>query len=230
MGKVTVELFEYALFINHADGITVIFPEPNHALVVETSTGTLAVNHGANMEMRGPGGLPLRGKPTELPGYRQYVLDLQKAMGTAPITVAPSLYNSVAAVDATAINGRLLLKGGRINGLPCSDPAKRAKYKFPAGSFTITDTAVFEIDIPDREVAQLHINESTVDVADGTKIRICNSDGLGAPPKPYEALDELVVLAELAGYRGVTAPSPAGGSFSAQGTTNICANAMVDVP
>ncbi len=230
MGKVTVELFEYALFINHSDGITVIFPEPNHALVVETSTGSVAVNHGADMEMTGPGGATLTGKPTELPGYREYVLDLQAAMGTAPIAVAPSLYSPVAAVDPAAINGRLLLKSGRIDGAPCSDPVKRAKYTFPTGPFTITDTAVFELDIPDHEVAQLRINESTIDIPDGTRIRIRNSDGLGAPPKPYEALDELVVLAQLAGYRGVTAPSPAGGSLSAQGPTNICANAMVDVP
>ena len=43
MGKITVELFEYALFINHADGITVIFPEQDHVLTVEGPNWTVPV-------------------------------------------------------------------------------------------------------------------------------------------------------------------------------------------
>jgi hypothetical protein len=228
MGKVTVELFEYALFINHADGLTVIFPEPNHVLVIESPTGTLAVTRGANMEMMGPGGVELpASKPTELPGYGQYVLDLQAAMGQATAPVAPSLYDPLAAVDPTVLNGRLLLKGGRIDGRPCSDPAKRVKFNFRNGQFTVTDTAVFEMDIPDREVVQLRINGAFIDVEDGTTIRIRNSDGLGCPRKDFAALDEMVTLSALGGYNTATAPMQAGSRISAQGGTNICANAKV---
>jgi hypothetical protein len=231
MGKVTVELFEYALFINHNDGLTVVFPEPNHVLVIEGATGTVAVTRGANMEMMGPGGAKLpASKPEELPGYRQYVLDLQTAMGQATAPVAPSLYDSLAAVDPEVLNGRLLLKGGRIDGRPCSDPAKRAKFNFPNGQFTVTDTAVFEMDIPDREVAQLRVNGTFMDVEDGATIRIRNSDGFGCPPKDFASLDELVTLCELGGYYNATAPTQAGGRISAQGGTNICANAQVDAP
>jgi hypothetical protein len=74
MGTVKVELFEYALFINHNKGMTVIFPEQNHVLTVEGPNGTLLVTRGADMEMMGPGGAPLAAAaPVESPGYGQYV-------------------------------------------------------------------------------------------------------------------------------------------------------------
>jgi hypothetical protein len=228
MGKVTVELFEYALFINHNKGITVIFPERNHVLTVEGPNGTLPVTRGADMEMMGPGGRPFASAPpTELPGYGQFVLDLQAAYG--PGKVEPSLFDPSTPVDPACINGRLLLKGGRINGSQCSVPEKRVQYTFPKGPFTVTDTAVFEMDIPDGEVAQLRINTTFIDVEDGTTIRIHNGDGLGCPPKDFWALDELVPLSELGGCRSVKAPTAAGGYVTAQGPTNVCPNARVKV-
>jgi hypothetical protein len=229
MGTVKVELFEYALFVNHAKGMTVIFPEANHVLMVEGPGGTFPVTRGADMEMMGPGGTPLDdAAPSELPGYGQYVLDLQAAMGPPKIDVALSLYTS-ASVDPASINGRLLLKGGRINGLPCSVPEKRVRYTFPNGQFTVTDTAVFEMDIPDGEVAQLRINTTFIDVEDGTTIRIHNGDGLGCPPKDFWALDEFVTLAKFGGYSSVTAPTAANSPFSPQGPTNICLDARIRV-
>ena len=231
MGKVTVELFEYALFINRTDGLTVIFPEPNHVLVIESPAGTLPVTRGANMEMMGPGGAELPpSMPEKLPGYGQYVLDLEAAMGQATAPVVPSLYDPLAPVDPAVLNGRLLLKGGRIDGRPCSNPVKRAKFTFPNGPFTVTDTAVFEMDIPDGEVAQLRVNTTFIDVEDGTTIRIRNSDGFGCPPKNFAVLDELVKLCEYGGYYNAAAPTQAGGSLSAQGGTNVCANAQVNAP
>jgi hypothetical protein len=127
-------------------------------------------------------------------------------------------------------NGRLLPKGGRIDGLQCSVPEKRVQYTFPNGLFTVTDTAVFEMDIPDGEVARLRINTTFIDVEDGSTIRIHNGDALGCPPKDFWALDELVPLSELGGYSGVTAPTASGSSLSAQGPTNVCPNAMRRVP
>jgi hypothetical protein len=227
MGTVKVELFEYALFINHTKGMTVIFPEPNHVLTVEGPNGTLPITRGADMEMMGPGGRSLApAPPTELPGYGQFVLDLQAAYG--PGKLASSLYDPSTPVDPTCVNGRLLLKSGRIDGLQCSVPEKRVQYTFPNGLFTVTDTAVFEMDIPDGEVAKLRINTTFIDVEDGTTIRIHNGDGLGCPPKNFWALDELVPLSALGGCRG-TAPTAAS-SLSAQGPTSVCPNAMRRVP
>lgn len=230
MGTVKVELFEYALFINHSKGMTVIFPEPNHVLTVEGPNGTVPVTRGADMEMMGSGGAPLAAAaPVELPGYGQYVLDLQAAMGPAAIDVVPSLYDPSAPVDPASINGRLLLKGGRIDGLQCSVREKRVPYQFPKGPFTVTDTAVFEMDIPDGEVARLRINTTFIDVEDGTTIRIHNGDGLGGPPKDFWALDEFVTLAKFGGYPGVTPPTAASSALSAQGPTSICLDARIRV-
>jgi hypothetical protein len=69
-----------------------------------------------------------------------------------------------------------------------------------------------------------------MDVEDGATIRIRNSDGFGCPPKDFASLDELVTLCELGGYYNAAAPTQAGGRISAQGGTNICANAQVDAP
>jgi hypothetical protein len=121
------------------------------------------------------------------------------------------------------------LKGGRINARPCSVREKRVKYQFAQGQFTVTDTAVFEMDIPDGEVAQLRINTTFIDVEDGTTIRIHNGDGLGCPRKDFWALDELVPLSKLGGYRSVKTPTAAGGYITAQGPTSVCPNARVKV-
>jgi len=230
MGKITVDLFEYALFINHADGITVIFPEQDHVLTVEGPNWTVPVVHGADMEIMGPGGRSLpAAPPTELPGYRQFVLDLHSAYG--PGDVASSLYDPSTPVDPACINGRLFLRGGRINGLQCSVPEKRVPYVFPKGSFTVTDTAVFEMDIPDGDVARLQINGTAfLDIKDGTTIRIHNGDGLGCPQKNFWALNELVPLATIGGCVGAVAPTAAAAGITAQGPTSICPNAMVRIP
>ena len=228
MGQVTIELYEYGLFINHNDGVTVLFPERNHVLTMTAGGETIPIVRGADMEMMGPGGAPVpASKPTQLAGYGRFVLDLKAAFGPAPIPVMPDLYDPAAPVDATVLNGRLSLKGGRIDGRACSYPGKQSTFTFPNGSFTVTDLVVFEMDIPTGEVAQLRVNGKFVDVADGATIEIRNGDGLGCPPQNFEALDELVELCRLGGYPNATAPTAVRSQIYAQGSTNICADAMI---
>src|SRR4026207_248024 len=60
MGQIQIEVFEYALLINHDEGLTVVFPEYDHTLMIQEHNGKLTpVARGANLEVCGPGGAPL---------------------------------------------------------------------------------------------------------------------------------------------------------------------------
>jgi hypothetical protein len=233
MGRIKIELFEFSLLINHPQGLTVIFPETHHALVIVQDGKNIPITHGADLELRGPGGAELpAGKPKEV-DYATFVVDIERAEATS-VTVPKALLDAGTPVDRTRINGRLFLKGGTIIGKECSLPYYRAPFNFKGGQFVVTDTAVFELEIPDGEVAELWVNggpaEPAIEIADGASIRIRNMDGLGCPKKGFETLDEFVDLCKTAGLANATMPKGDGSSIRAMGIRHVCAIAKIGVP
>src|SRR5580765_8744683 len=146
MGQIHIEVFEYALLINHDEGLTVVFPEYDHVLMIQEDNGKMTpVARGANLELCGPGGAPLApAKPHTTADYRTFVVDLEAAEATA-MTVPPDLIDPAKPVDRNEINGRLFLKGGTITGKECSIATNRKPFTFKGGPFFVTDTAVFTL-------------------------------------------------------------------------------------
>jgi hypothetical protein len=230
MGKIKIELFEFSLMINHPDGLTVIFPEANHVLAIEQDGTTTPVNHGADLELRGPGGVKLpAGKPKEV-DYKKFVVDIEQAEATK-IAVPASLLDAKTPVDRTCINGRLFLTGGTIIGKECSIPANRTPFNFKGGKFLVTDSATFELDIADTEVAELWVNGNrAIEIEDGKSIRIRNSDGLGCPLKGFQRLDEFVDMCKTVGLNNATPPKVGGSPITAMGGQHVCAHAQMTTP
>src|SRR6185436_14362327 len=131
MAQIQIELFEYSLLINHDEGLTVIFPEYDHTLLIQEHDGKITpVARGANLELCGPGGAPLDpAKPNTTDDYRTFVVDLEVAERTT-MTVPPDLIDPAKPVDRNEINGRLFLKGGTITGKECSIASNRRRFKF----------------------------------------------------------------------------------------------------
>jgi hypothetical protein len=224
MGLIKIELFEFALMINHPTGLTVIFPEIGHALLLQKNGSITPITHGIDLALRGPGGAELPpGRPTER-DYKKFVVDLEEA-ANASIPVSPTLFDPAAPLDRTVINGRLFLSGGTIVGMPCSIPGK-GELDFSGKRLTVTDTAVFEREIPDGEVFQLvSDNGDFVEIEDGSTIRLWNRDGFGTPLKRFESLDEFVALCAIVGHGG-TPPSPSGG-LQPMGFQSVCLAAQI---
>jgi len=238
MGKVHIELFEFGLFINHPKVLAVVFPAPSHVLLIEqdvkviangvstTERETMAVDRGATLELLGPGGAPLpEGKPTEV-DYRKFVVDVDKATGAA-LNVPADLYDPDAPLDAARFNGRLFLRGGTIVGKECSIPENRGLFDFGGGQFLVTDTAVFEMAVPDGLPAVLRVNDASIEIPDGTSIRINNRDSLGGRSSGFSELEEFVHLCSALGL-AVPLPKPLGGAIGAMGGNSVCALAQVE--
>ena len=227
MGQIHIELFEYALLINHDQGLTVIFPEYDHTLLIQEENGKMTpVARGANLELCGPGGAPLEpAKPNATDDYRTFVVDLEAAEATA-MTVPPDLVDPAKRVDRNEINGRLFLKGGTITGKECSIATNRRPFDFKGGPFYVTDTAVFTLDVPDGEEFVLSVNgQPKLKLPDGSVTRIMNTDALGGEPKSFEELDEFVELCQVVGHEG-TAPTIGDGIYP-MGIETICLNAQI---
>jgi hypothetical protein len=227
MGQIQIELFEYALMINHDGGLTVIFPEYDHTLLIQEHNGKMTpVARGANLEVCGPGGAPLApAKPKTTADYRTFVVDLEAAEATA-MTVPPDLIDPAKPVDRNEINARLFLKGGTITGKECSIPSNRRLFKFKGGPFYVTDTAVFTLDVPDGEEFVLSVNgQPKLKLPAGSLTKIMNTDTLGGTPKSFEELDEFVELCQVVGHGGT--PPKLGGGIYPMGLETICLNAQI---
>jgi hypothetical protein len=227
MGQIQIELFEYALLINHDEGITVIFPEYDHTLLIQEHNGKLTpVARGANLELCGPGGAPLDPeKPNTTADYKTFVVDLEAAEATT-MTVPPDLIDPAKPVDRNEINARLFLKGGTITGKECSIATNRKPFDFKGGQFYVTDTAVFTLDVPDGEEFVLSINGRTkLKLPAGSLTRIMNTDALGGEPKSFVELDEFVELCQVVGHNGT--PPTLGGRIHPMGVETVCLNAQI---
>ena len=227
MGQIQIELFEYALLINHDEGLTVIFPEYDHVLMIQEDSGKMTpVARGANLEICGPGGAHLApAKPNATADYRTFVVDLEAAEATA-MAVPPDLIDPAKPVDRNEINGRLFLKGGTITGKECSIATNRRPFDFKGGQFYVTDTAVFTLDVPDGEEFVLSINgQPKLKLPAGSLTRIMNTDALGGTPKSFEELDEFVELCQVVGHEG-TAPIISDGIYP-MGVEFVCLNAQI---
>jgi hypothetical protein len=227
MGQIQIEVFEYALMINHDEGLTVVFPEYDHTLMIQEHNGKLTpVARGANLEVCGPGGAPLDPKkPDTTADYQTFVVDLEAAEATT-MRVPPDLIDPAKPVDRNEINGRLFLKGGTITGKECSIPTNRGLFGFKGGKFYVTDTAVFTLDVPDGEEFVLSVNgQPKLKLPDGSVTRVMNTDTLGGVPKSFEELDEFIELCHVVGHEG-TAPAIGDGIYP-MGVEIVCLNAQI---
>jgi hypothetical protein len=227
MGQIQIELFEYALLINHDEGLTVFFPEYDHVLMIQEDSGKMTpVARGANLEICGPGGAQLApAKPNAAADYRTFVVDLEAAEATK-MTVPPGLIDPAKPVDRNEINGRLFLKGGTITGKECSIATNRRPFDFKGGPFYVTDTAVFTLDVPDGEEFVLSVNgQPKLKLPAGSVTRIMNTDALGGTPKSFEELDEFIELCQVVGHEG-TAPIIGDGIYP-MGLEVVCLNAQI---
>jgi hypothetical protein len=227
MGQIQIELFEYALLINHDEGLTVIFPEYDHVLMIQEDSGKMTpVARGANLEICGPGGAHLApAKPNATADYRTFVVDLEAAEATA-MTVPADLIDPAKPVDRNEINGRLFLKGGTITGKECSIATNRKPFKFKGGPFFVTDTAVFTLDVPHGEEFVLSVNgQPKLKLPAGSVTRIMNTDALGGTPKSFEELDEFIELCQVVGHEG-KAPKVGDGIYP-MGLEVVCLNAQI---
>jgi hypothetical protein len=227
MAQIQIELFEYSLLINHDDGLTVIFPEYDHTLMIQEHNGKMTpVARGANLELCGPGGAPLDpAKPHPTADYKTFVVDLEAAEATA-MTVPPDLIDPTKPVDRNEINGRLFLKGGTITGKECSIAKNRRHFDFKGGKFYVTDTAVFTRDVPDGEEFALSVNgQPKLKLPAGSVTRIMNTDTLGGAPKSFEELDEFIELCTVVKHQG-TAPKIGDGIYP-MGLEIVCLNAQI---
>jgi hypothetical protein len=230
MGQVTIEIFEFALLIDHPDGITVIFPQVDHALSIAQGGTVRPVLRGADLELRGPGGAPLADAAVEMTDdYRRLVVDI-RAAEKPDVTVPAELLDRTIAPDPSELNGRLFLRGGTITARECSIEKNRSPFNFSQGTFLVTDTAVFTLPIPDQETFQLAVNDQvSLRLADGSVTRIQNADALGGAPRPFALLDEFV---RLCGPLGFVPPTPtiAGGPIRPMGGIPVCTISRVSAP
>ena len=227
MGQIQIEVFEYALLINHDEGLAVIFPEYDHTLMIQEHNGKLTpVARGANLEVCGPGGAPLDpAKPKTTADYQTFVVDLEAAEATT-MTVPPDLIDPAKPVDRNEINGRLFLKGGTITGKECSIATNRRPFDFKGGQFYVTDTAVFTLDVPDGDEFVLSVNgQPKLKLPDGSVTRIMNTDTLGGVPKSFEELDEFIELCQVVGHEG-SAPAIGDGIYP-MGVEIVCLNTQI---
>ena len=101
MGQIQIELFEYALLINHDEGLTVIFPEYDHVLMIQEDSGKMTpVARGANLEICGPGGAalePAKPKTTN-------ILDTTGPVETQTIPAGSELDSHILHADAQGAN------------------------------------------------------------------------------------------------------------------------------
>lgn len=223
MGNIHIELFQFALLVDHEDGATILFPAKDHVLLIERNGTTVPINRGADLTLCGAGGKKLGTSRTgTTAAYKKFVVDVAEAEGQ-PISVPAALLNAAVPPDPALLNGRLFLTGGTLTAKECSDPAHRAPFKFKAGSFVVTDTATFTMTIPDRETFELVVNngKGRVSLPDGSTTRITNQDGVGCDGRVFETLEEFVNLCNVLGHNG-TLPTAGGGPIRPMGGETIC--------
>jgi hypothetical protein len=230
MGQIKIEIFEFALLIDHADGLTVLHPANDHILLIERDGVVTPVKRGADLELSGPGGAVLPAAPTTLSAdYSNFVVDVNAAEGPGMV-LPPALVDAATPPDPSRINGRLFLKGGTITGMPCSIPTNRTPFEFKNGNFVVTDTAVFTLPIPDGESYVLSVNgQSVMALPDGSYTRIANRDAAGCAPKEFETLDEFVALCGVIGHAATT-PKAGGGPIRPMGGETVCVIAGLSRP
>jgi hypothetical protein len=230
MGQIQIEVFEFALLVDHQDGITVVFPEIDHSLMVRQNGRITPIMRGGDLVLCGPGGATLPGAAVEMTNdYKNLVVDIKAALA-ANVAVPPALIDPATPSQRTTVNGRLFLKGGKITARECSIPANRTQFTFPGGNFFVTDTAVFTLQIPDNETFELSVNQqAALSLPDGSVTRIMNSDALGCAPRPFETLDEFVALCRVLGQNPPT-PTIAGDPIRPMGGIPICTIARISAP
>jgi hypothetical protein len=228
MGQIQIEIFEFALLVSRPGGITVLFPEVDHALTIRQGNGEAKfVARGADLEVRGPGGGELDPAPTtKTAEYQQRVVNVNEA--EEPKLYMPGeLLDPATPPDRDLLNGRLFLKGGTIHGVQCSKSP--GPFQFKLGRFVVTDTAMFTLDIPDGESFVLSVNgEPSLDLNDGSLTRISNHDVLGCPKSEFQTLAEFVKLCGILGH-SATLPTGSGG-FKPMGFETICLIAQMEAP
>jgi hypothetical protein len=222
MARVSIEIFEFSLLIHHNDGITVIFPQPEHELSIVKGGTTIPVPRGTDLELYDAGGdqlPPARTRTTE--DYERLVVDLAAASGKT-IDVPHSLIDRT--VTPEGINGRLFLRGGTITAMECTDARFRVPFAFDGGkeTFFLTDTAVFSV-----EIAGGLLKGMDVAIADGEEITIQNHDAPGST-KPFADLSDFVALCSVVG-QSIRPPRMLGSPVQSMGGRTVCPHVRVSI-
>jgi len=222
MAQVSIEIFEFSLLVHHKDGITVIFPQPDHELSIVKGGAKIPVPRGTDLELYDAKGDPLPSAGTRMTtDYERLVVDLAVASGKA-IDVPKSLIDRT--VTPAGINGRLFLRGGTITAMECSHPRFRVPFVFDDRTepFFLTDRVVFTV-----QIAGGRLKGMDVTIADGEEIMIRNSDSPG-PPKPFADLSEFVTLCSVVG-QSVTPPRMLGAPVQSMGGETVCPHVRVSI-
>lgn len=238
MGKITIRFYEFSFLVHSADRLTILFPEPEHRLVLKI-TGRLfpdgrlfPVPSGTTLELRDSNGQSLPLKATEMTEYyKKRMLDVSD-IEPVKFTIDEKKIDPKERPKDT-VAAKLHLSGGELDGLPCSIEYYRDKeYEFGSKKkkSMITDLVEFTLKAAQGTTYQLFMNDKflrTID--DNDVLEFNNADLLGASKRAFHDMAEYVKLLKSAAELEIAVPGPAGPAVRADGIDNVCANARLQL-